>query len=96
MHHPSRISQSFHTPRKLLLQLRALAFEKMVVRSAWKNLAGFVVWGAGRDGKDFVKAISAEVRERIVCFVNVDPKKINHGFNENQQLKLRIPILHFS
>jgi len=87
MHHPSRISQSFHTPRKLLLQLRALAFEKMV---------GFVVWGAGRDGKDFVKVISAEVRERIVCFVNVDPKKINHGFNENQQLKLRIPILHFS
>ena len=47
-------SQSFRTSRKLLLQLRVLAFELTVLRSdgLWQQHDGkFVVWGAGRDGK---------------------------------------------
>ena len=47
-------SQSFRTPRKLLLQLRVLAFENSILRcdEHWQQHDGkFVVWGAGRDGK---------------------------------------------
>jgi hypothetical protein len=58
---------------------------------------GFVVWGAGRDGKDFVKSLSSEVASKIVCFVDVDEKKINHiKYYDNPDLGKRIPIFHFS
>lgn len=40
----------------------------------------FVVWGAGRDGKDFVKALSSKARDRVYCMVDVDDKKIEQGF----------------
>ena len=99
-------SQSYQTSRKLLLHLRALAFEKCILKEnsgkstnndAWKVHDGkFVVWGAGRDGKDFVKALSEEARKRVFCFVDVDFKKIKQGFYDNRELGLRIPIVHFS
>ena len=56
MHNGS--SQSYATPRKLLLALRTLAFEIGVLKNddRWKN--GFVIWGAGRDGKHFLAALS--------------------------------------
>src|SRR3569832_228234 len=45
-------SQSSSTSRKLLLQLRTRALEHTVLRTdpLWNSY--FVVWGAGRDGKD--------------------------------------------
>jgi Glycosyl transferase family 2 len=100
-------SQSFRTSRKLLLHLRALAFEKCVLTSdyhydrpgVWsKDCHGgkFVVWGAGRDGKDFVKALSADAQKRVFCFVDVDSQKIGQGYYANQEMKLKIPIVHFS
>jgi len=57
--HRSNQSQSYQTSRKLLLYLRALAFETSVLeaKGQWqKNNGAFIVWGAGRDGKDFIKA----------------------------------------
>ena len=93
-------SQSFKTSRKLLLSLRAKAFEESVLKkdSLWqtKNDGRFVVWGAGRDGKDFIKALDPESRKRIYCFVDVDEKKIGIGFYINRDLDLRVPIVHFS
>lgn len=103
-------SQSFQTSRKLLLHLRAQAFEKNVLEprhddggfvsvGSWPadNHEGkFVVWGAGRDGKDFVKALSEDARKRVYCFVDVDAKKIEQGYYVNQELNLKIPIVHFS
>ena len=98
-HQPNDQSQSFRTSRKLLLHLRTLAFERCVLQqgaSPWKD-GPFVVWGAGRDGKDFIKALSEEARQRIYCCVDVDDKKIQqHCFYDNPQLKLHIPIVHFS
>ena len=101
-------SQSYQTSWKLLLHLQALAFEICVLRDSpinslttiantWRaNDGKFVVWGAGRDGKDFVRALSLEARERVYCFVDVDQKKIQQGFYANRELGLKIPIVHFS
>jgi hypothetical protein len=87
------MTQSSHTSRKLLLHLRVLALE-MDVLSQWKT--GFVVWGAGRDGKDFVKALTPEMRRKICCFVDVDLKKIDAGYYANKDIGVKIPIVHYS
>mmetsp|Transcript_19907 Transcript_19907/g.33657 ORF Transcript_19907/g.33657 Transcript_19907/m.33657 type:complete len:511 (-) Transcript_19907:52-1584(-) len=102
--HRVGMSQSSGTPRKLLMQLRAKAWEDIVFfgkkgpnnETVWsKN--GFAIWGAGRDGKDFLKALSPEVASRVVCFVDVDSNKIEKiKFYDNPTIGRRIPILHFS
>ena len=94
--HRAGTSQSSKTPRKLLLQLRVLAFEKAVLCGDPLWSGRFVVWGAGRDGKDFVKALSEGARKRVACFVDVDERKIESGHYVNRELDIRIPIFHFS
>jgi len=76
-------SQSFRTSRKLLLQLRALAFQRRVIRvdPFWNTgEKKFGIWGCGRDGKDFFKALDQDLQERVYCFVDVDAKKLNAGY----------------
>lgn len=87
-------SQSSQTPRKLLLLLRALAFEQSILNRSplWQHQ--FCIWGAGRDGKDFFKALSPTKQQRVYCFVDVDEKKI--GYYSNRELKAKIPVVHFS
>lgn len=93
----SGTSQSFRTSRKLLVQLRALAFERSILRSQWQEDQGlFIIWGAGRDGKDFLKALSDEARNRVYCFVDVDEKKLKVGSYHNRELAKSVPIIHFS
>lgn len=111
--HRSGMSQSSNTPRKLLLRLRAKAWEDLVFygnangscsngarsnnNTIWAT--GFGIWGAGRDGKDFLKALSSEVASKVICFVDVDQKKIEKvKWYDNPALLggKRIPILHFS
>lgn len=50
----------------------------------------------GRDGKDFVKSLSHNLRCRVACFVDVDRKKIECGYYVNKDENLKIPIVHFS
>ena len=89
LHYRHRVgqSQSSSTSRKLLLQLRAKAFIDTIVHEdpQWKycketKKGGFVIWGAGRDGKDFFKALPNEVKIHVQCFVDVDEKKIKSGY----------------
>ena len=104
--HRSGLSQSSNTPRKLLLKLRAKAWEDLIFYSSSSSAvcnntiwsSGFVIWGAGRDGKDFLKALSPKVASKVVCFVDVDQRKIETiKWYENPALGgRRIPILHFS
>lgn len=89
-------SQSSQTSRKLLLQLRVLAFEETVLKRCSDVWHTFVVWGAGRDGKDFCKMLSDSMRQRICCFVDVDEKKIAQGYYVNREIHAKIPIVHFS
>jgi hypothetical protein len=59
----------------------------------------FCIWGAGRDGKDFIKALSPAMRRRVACMVDVDANKIlqPHGYYTNRDINLyNLPILHFS
>jgi glycosyltransferase involved in cell wall biosynthesis len=91
--HAPGMSQSSQTSRKLLLQLRAMALE-LAVLTKWND--SVVIWGAGRDGKDFVKALSPQARKKIYCFVDVDYKKIDAGYYANKELNVKIPIVHYS
>jgi hypothetical protein len=97
--HRANQSQSSQTPRRLLLYLRARALERRVLQvdPAWQQHDGaFCVWGAGRDGKDFVKALSPETRRRVYCMVDVDDKKIERGYYVNRDIDVKIPIVHYS
>lgn len=82
-------SQSFRTSRILLLRLRVMAFQISVLRthSKWqhRNEGKFVIWGAGRDGKDFFKALDDDLQKRVYCFVDVDAKKLKAGYYVHQQ-----------
>jgi hypothetical protein len=92
-------SQSSQTPRRLLLHLRALAFTRSILDQSddWQRDGGaFCVWGAGRDGKDFIKALDPETRKRVYCMVDVDEKKINLGYYVHRELGFKIPVIHFS
>jgi glycosyltransferase involved in cell wall biosynthesis len=97
--HSGESSQSRATPRRLLLKLRALAFERSVLDGdpRWAGRK-FAVWGAGRDGKDFCKALRPDTRRRICCLADVDDAKIlgSGGQYANAELGLRIPVVHFS
>lgn len=98
--HRVGMSQSSCTPRKLLMNLRAKAWEDIVFSKEGSNVwskRGFAIWGAGRDGKDFLKALTPEVASQVVCFVDVDYNKIEKIKLYNNPLICRtIPILHFS
>lgn len=106
--HRHGMSQSSSTPRKLLLKLRAKAWEDSVYYGKCNNdthdtnatiweKRGFAIWGAGRDGKEFFKSLSSKVASSVVCFVDVDQKKIEKiKFYDNPELGRKIPILHFS
>jgi glycosyltransferase involved in cell wall biosynthesis len=84
--HRAGQSQSSSTPRKLLLQLRVKAFVDMIIRSNRENgisahwSRGFVIWGAGRDGKDFFKELPNDIKTLVRSFVDVDEKKISSGY----------------
>jgi hypothetical protein len=123
--HRAGQSQSSSTSRKLLLQLRVMAFTDLVLKKDWIMSSnsrtneegdgadsGFIIWGAGRDGKDFFKSLPEEAKGLVKCFVDVDEKKINSGYyvvpkknhyNGDGEVKqkskrecFKIPILHFS
>jgi hypothetical protein len=104
--HRAGMSQSSSTPRRLLIKLRARAWEDLIFygtssgsrcnNAKWTK--GFAIWGAGRDGKEFLKALSPAVASKVICFVDVDQKKIETTkWYANPALgDIRIPILHFS
>lgn len=89
-------SQSSQTPRKLLFHLCARAVEHMILQRNEMTWSKFCVWGAGRNGKGFIKALQPEFRERIACLVDVDQKRIDAGEYYKRELGLRIPFVHFS
>lgn len=55
-------------PRRTILRHRAAAIEASVLRD-WPS---FTIWGAGRDGREFFKALAPETRRRVAAFCDVD------------------------
>lgn len=108
--HSGSGSQSGQTSRKLLLHLRVAAFDKMVLSRTetetttthseeTQSWGKFIVWGAGRDGKDFVKALPPSVQQRVYCMLDVDHQKIARGYyvgGTDAAGQIKIPVVHFS
>ena len=44
----------------------------------------------------FIKTLNETLRSRIVCIVDIDPKKIRSKFYINNYLNIKIPIVHFT
>jgi len=81
-------SQSWLMPRELLLRVRVALWEEAVLwadpassapAEGWAK-GGFVIWSAGRDGKAFYKALSPAAAARVVCFLDVDERKIGQMY----------------
>ena len=80
--------------RKTLLRVRLRAFERRVLSlNKWKT---FSIWGAGRDGKNFLTALNPTFQQRVRAFCDVDPRKVDRGEYYNPDLRLRVPIVHFT
>ena len=76
-------------PRRLIWRHRVEAIEAAVL-SGWPS---FSIWGAGRDGREFFKALRPETRRRVAAFVDVDPAKVGTTY---QYFEWTVPVRHFS
>ena len=52
----------------------------------------FSIWGAGRDGREFFKALRPEMRSRVAAFCDVDPNKVGTPY---QYFEWFVPVVHF-
>lgn len=60
-----------------LLSAKMRAFERLVLE---KHVTGtFCIWGAGRDGKRFFRALSDRWQRRVAAFCDVDEAKLKQG-----------------
>ncbi|CAK9075109.1 unnamed protein product [Durusdinium trenchii] len=99
--HPGQ--RSWRLPRREVQSAKAAAFERQVLSTQpWRE--GFGVVGAGRDARDFCKALSPEALRKVRAFYEVDPKKIGksiafpfadgtHQVPVLEQPKLQIPFV---
>ena len=85
-YHPSMVSHS--TPRRLIQQHRVAGLEAAIL-AHWPS---FTIWGAGRDGRDFFKALSPACKRKVTAFCDVDPKKLG----EYQYFEHHVPVVHFA
>lgn len=80
--HRPGLSMCTHTSRKTLLRLRLRAFERRVLsQPSWS--AGFSIWGAGRDGRNFITELQLEHRRKVRAMCDIDPAKIGTGATSN-------------
>ena len=76
-------------PRAVVHRHRVAAIEAQVL-AHWPR---FTIWGAGRDGRAFFKALAPETRARVAAFADVDPKKVGTDY---QFFEHRVPVVHFA
>jgi len=94
-HSDDNSNLSSKTPRKLIMRLRLKSFEERILRESGGNWSdGFVVWGAGRDGKEFIKSLSPDLLPRVKFIVDVDEKKIAAGYHHRNR-NIHIDIKNF-
>jgi hypothetical protein len=89
----SQGSMTSSVGRDVLLRAKAAAFERRVL--SLPGWARYTVWGAGRDGKQFVAELSPAARARIACLADVDPRKVGARYvNHRLTPPLSLPIVH--
>jgi len=89
MYRYTNTSLSWKSSRKEILESRLRPLERRVL-SKWPQ---FRIWGAGRDGKDFFKALRDDYKKKVVGFCDIDPKKISRGFHSGEWC---LPVIHWS
>ena len=52
----------------------------------------FTIWGAGRDGREFFKALSPASRRKVQAFCDVDARKVGTTY---QFYEFSVPVVHF-
>mmetsp|Transcript_26839 Transcript_26839/g.61887 ORF Transcript_26839/g.61887 Transcript_26839/m.61887 type:complete len:625 (+) Transcript_26839:407-2281(+) len=89
----SASSMTSTVSRRELLAVRVAAFERRVLTlPSWE---AFTVWGAGRDGRQFVSALSPAARARVLALADIDPKKVGSTYtNHRLEPPLSLPIIH--
>lgn len=78
-------------PRRTILRVKLRALERRIL----DHLESFSIWGAGRDGRNFVNELSEANRKKVVVFGDVDVNKIGTHY-ENPLTGVDIPIVHYS
>ena len=88
-------SASARCSRRRLIQVRAEAFEKRILSlPSWER---FIVWGAGRDAKNFLCELSPSARSRVEALIDIDPRKTGRKYaNSHEPDQAPVPIVHFS
>mmetsp|Transcript_13972 Transcript_13972/g.37505 ORF Transcript_13972/g.37505 Transcript_13972/m.37505 type:complete len:378 (+) Transcript_13972:817-1950(+) len=71
--------------RRYLLSVRVAAFERLVI----VHWVTFSIWGAGRDGRQFYKALTNRSQSKVQAFLDIDTKKIARGLLHGK------PVRHF-
>lgn len=78
-------------PRRTILRVKLRALERRVLN----HLESFSIWGAGRDGRNFLNDLSEANRKKVMMFGDVDVNKIGTRY-QNPLTGVDVPIVHFS
>jgi len=82
-----------------LFTTRLRFFERRVLSTKlWEN--GFVVWGAGKGGQEFLDEIMPEYRSKVLamCDYDVEQERVfekTYHLEDGTQQEIKIPIIHF-
>lgn len=58
----------------------------------------FTIWGAGRDGRNFFKALSDDVKKKVICFADINPDKIAVPYvyaTKEEGIQYEVPVIHY-
>eukprot|EP00658_Telonema_sp_P-2_P042654 TRINITY_DN30646_c0_g1_i1.p2 TRINITY_DN30646_c0_g1~~TRINITY_DN30646_c0_g1_i1.p2 ORF type:complete len:121 (+),score=22.53 TRINITY_DN30646_c0_g1_i1:406-768(+) len=75
--------------------LQVQHFEASVLQTEWAGRP-CGIWGAGRDGRQFLNALTPESKERVTAFYDIDPNKIGssiHGIPVLSRDKMQLPVV---
>jgi hypothetical protein len=69
------MSVSAGTPRNLIRDIRVRALERQVLGTPpWSE--GFGIWGAGKYGRLFYRALQPEYQAKVIAFYDVNDRKV--------------------
>ncbi|XP_055971242.1 UDP-GlcNAc:betaGal beta-1,3-N-acetylglucosaminyltransferase-like protein 1 isoform X2 [Sorex fumeus] len=90
------LSAATHSVLETTIWIHRVRFLEEQVLPHWK---AFTIWNAGKQGRRLYRSLTAESRNKVATFCDVDENKIKKGFycyeDSQERPKPRVPILHF-
>ena len=84
--------RSLHVPCMYHACACAMHIPRAIGEQVLRGWPSFSIWGAGRDGREFFKALRPEMRSRVAAFCDVDPNKVGTPY---QYFEWFVPVVHF-